>query len=250
MQGKHAGAFKVSADGTLLRFGLKHGLTKPILFDLRAGIIKTSTVPPVALYTAIFTGLNVAHWKNDVDPTLDNKRIQLEPHERSYSLAVRPDHKGFLLGTEWFLRSYDANGHVRWEEEVPGTVWGLNLARNGKLVIAACSDGTVRWYRWSDGKQLLALLVHNDGKRWIAWTPIGYYVSSVGAEDLIGWHVNRGWQQPADFFPIAYFRKYLNRPDIVTLVLDTLDEDEAIKRANLAAKRPKLTKSIFSLLPR
>ena len=124
------------------------------------------------------------------------------------------------------------------------------LARNGKLVIAACSDGTVRWYRWSDGKQLLALLVHNDGKRWIAWTPVGYCVSSVGADDLIGWHVNRGWQQPADFFPIAYFRKYLNRPDIVTLVLDTLDEDEAIKRANLAAKRPKLTKSIFSLLPR
>ena len=26
-------------------------------------------------------------------------------------------------------------------------------------------------------------------------------MASAGGEDLIGWHVNRGWTQDADFFP-------------------------------------------------
>ena len=51
-----------------------------------------------------------------------------------------------------------------------------------------------------DGEQLLALFVHPDGKRWILWTPQGYYDASAGAEDLIGWQVNHGLDQAPDFF--------------------------------------------------
>jgi hypothetical protein len=66
----------------------------------------------------------------------------------------------------------------------------------------------------------------------VAWTPTGYYSASPGGEDLIGWHVNRGWEQPADFFPASRFRDTFARPDIVERVLDTLDEAEAVRLAN------------------
>jgi hypothetical protein len=72
---------------------------------------------------------------------------------------------------------------------------------------------------------------------WILWTPSGYYDASVGGEELIGWHVNRGAHQAADFYPVSRFRDKYYRPDIVAKVLDTLDEAEAIRHANAEGGR-------------
>jgi hypothetical protein len=71
--------------------------------------------------------------------------------------------------------------------------------------------------------------MHPDGKRWIAWTPQGYYDASVGGDELIGWHVNHGYDQAPDFYTVSQFRDQCNRPDIVALVLKTLDVDEAVR---------------------
>jgi Caspase domain len=132
------------------------------------------------------------------------------------------------------LTAFDAKGTSRWKADTPGVAWGVNLARGGDLVLAALGDGTIRWYRWSDGKELLALFVDRESRAWVAWTPSGYYSASPGGEELIGWHVNRGWEQPADFFPAARFRDTYARPDIVERVLDTMDEAEAVRLANAA----------------
>ena len=93
------------------------------------------------------------------------------------------------------------------------------------------SDGTVRWYRASDGVELLALFVLADGKRWVAFTPSGYYAAGPGGEDLVGWQVDNGPDQAADFFPASKFRDRFYRPDVVSLVLKTLDETEAVRQA-------------------
>ncbi len=133
--------------------------------------------------------------------------------------------------------------------DVPGIAWGINIARDGELAAVAYADGTIRWHRWSDGRLLLTLFIHKEDKRWVAWTPTGYYMASPGGEGLIGWHINRGWEQSADFFPASRFRERFNRPDIVRLVLQTLDEDEAVKRANESARRKQETKPLMSALP-
>ena len=87
----------------------------------------------------------------------------------------------------------------------------------------------------SDGAELLALFMHPDGKRWVAWTPQGYYDASAGADDLIGWQVNHGYDQAPDFFPASQFQERFNRRDVVARVLDTLDVDQAVEQANIAA---------------
>jgi hypothetical protein len=100
-----------------------------------------------------------------------------------------------------------------------------------------------------DGKELLALFPHTDKKRWILWTPSGYYDASPGAEELIGWHVNNGSDQAADFFPISRFRSTYYRPDVVAKVLETLDEPEAIKLANKESTKKVQEVPVTKILP-
>ena len=116
--------------------------------------------------------------------------------------------------------------------------------------MAAFGDGTIRWYRLGDGQELLAFFPHHDRKRWVLWTPAGYYDAAPGADDLIGWHVNRGRDQAADFFPVSQFRSTYYRPDVVTRVLDTLDEAEALRQANAEANRaPRSRRGVEQRLP-
>jgi hypothetical protein len=128
----------------------------------------------------------------------------------------------------------------------------VNQSPDGRLAVAALGDGTIRWYRLRDGKELLALFLTADAQRWVAFTPSGYYAASPGGEDLFGWRVNRGPDQAEDFFPASRFRDRFYRPDVVRLVLQTLDEEAAVRQANAASGRdePEVTPAeIVTLLP-
>jgi hypothetical protein len=112
--------------------------------------------------------------------------------------------------------------------------WHVNVTGDGWLAVVAYDDGTIRWLRLLDVKELLALFIHPDGKRWIVWTPQGYYDASVGGDELIGWHVNHGYDHVPDFYPASRFRDEFNRPDVIRRVLQTpdLDVQEAIRAAD------------------
>ncbi len=152
----------------------------------------------------------------------------------SRSLAIAPDGERFLLGTEWYLRLFDRQGEQLWQKPVPGVAWAVNITGDGRLAIAAFGDGTIRWFRLEDGLELLAFFPHADRERWVAWTPQGYYMASPGGEELIGWHVNRGLETP-EFYTAGRFRDRFHRPDVVALVLEELDVEKALARANAAA---------------
>ncbi len=230
--------FGLSADGKRARFTLKWR-SEPVLFDLAAFRLTEAPQAAPGLAAPKVSGVAVSDWENEFAPKLNGKPIALENYERSRALAIAPDASRFALGTEWLLRAYRADGGELWQKAVPGTAWGVNISGDGRLVAAAYGDGTIRWHRMSDGKELLALFVHAKDKRYVAWTPKGYYAASPGAEDLIGWHVNRDWDHAPDFYPASRFRDQFNRPDIVKRVLDGLDEDRAIAEANrLANARP------------
>jgi hypothetical protein len=115
----------------------------------------------------------------------------------------------------------------------------INISGDGRVAVAAFGDGTIRWFRTKDGKEVLGLFPHNDKKRWVIWTPSGYYDASVGAEELIGWHANNSPDMASDFFPISRFRKTYYRPDMIEKVIETLDEKTAINTANEESGRKK-----------
>ena len=97
----------------------------------------------------------------------------------------------------------------------PGVTWAVTITPDGRTAIAGFADGTIRWYRLQDGMELLALFPHTDGERWVFWTPEGYYQASVGGEDLIGWHLNRGLDTAPEFYGASCFREQFYRPDVI-----------------------------------
>jgi hypothetical protein len=249
MRDKRDDSFTIAKDGKRVRFGLGIGGEKPVLFDLARASLDDASKPPPGITEPLVKGLPVANWLNETDPTFAGKPIALDRYEISRSVALRPGHRGFLLGADWWLRGFDARGAEVWKVATPSAAWGVNVSVDDRLVVAAYGDGTIRWHRVDNGRELLALFVNRDTKAWVAWTPSGYYMASPGGEDLIGWHVNRGWAQAADFFPASRFRDRFNRPDIVKVVLDTLDEDAAVKQANAKAHRNTDTTPLLARLP-
>lgn len=223
----------VSADGSRVRFALEPLGRTPGLFNLATEQLRDAPSELAELTAADTGGLPTRDWDTKTNPTVGAVSLSLDPFEKSQSLAVAPDKQRFVLGADFWLRGYTKEGKLLWRKEAWGTVWSVNITRNGKLVVAGYADGTVRWHRLSDGQELLALFVHKADRRWVAWTPSGYYVASPGAESLIGWHVNgKTWDETPQFYPVSHFRDRFNRPDIVKLVLATLAEDSAIAQAN------------------
>ena len=168
---------------------------------------------------------------------LGNSPNLLPPRTRSDQLGmasvVAPNGDELMAGYDE-LQKYEKNELLWTQNHLPSYLTTINVPASGQIVVAGYADGTIRWHRLSDGEELLALFAHADGKRWVLWTPSGYYDASPGGEELIGWHVNRGGNQAADFFPAAKFRSRFYRPDVIDRVLDTLDESQAVLAANAA----------------
>jgi hypothetical protein len=93
------------------------------------------------------------------------------------------------------------------------------------------------------------LFPHADGRRWVLWTPEGYYQASVGGEDLIGWHLNHGLDAAPEFYGASRFRKQFYRPDVIAHVLTTLDGSEALRLADQVRGQPTRPRDVLTVLP-
>ena len=225
--------FHVSDDGSVVETGYFESPSRPLRLDLSGLTVKQldAPTPGLASWQSSEGDLRVEHFVYGGHPDLNGRPLGIEPTDTAYSVDVR--HDRVLLGSESALSLFDASAHKTWSVPTPAA---LRVAQSpdGRLVVAALRDGTVRWYRASDGVELLALFLHADGKRWVAFTPSGYYAAGPGGEDLVGWQVDNGPDRAADFFPASRFRDRFYRPDVVSLVLKTLDETEAVRQAEAA----------------
>merc|ERR1711916_14424 len=59
------------------------------------------------------------------------------------------------------------------------------------------------------------------GNDWICWTPQGYYDASAGGEKYIGWQINRGPNNTAEYYPVKAFSKQFFKPELVTLTVES-----------------------------
>lgn len=80
----------------------------------------------------------------------------------------------------------------------------------------------------------VSLFIDNDDE-WAYWTPSGYYDASFEGHRLFGWHVNRGAAVRPDFFLASQMRKALERPKIMSRLLDAGSVDEAFRQADARA---------------
>jgi len=248
----------VSSDGLRIGFGYEFGGGSPARFDMATRALLLGPGADEGMAVPKQTGLNVEHWLNTNQPTLDGKALglkpylaihhsgklwylslddaqgaALKPYEVSRSLAIQPSGQSFVLGTTWYLRAYDATSAPLWSRPAPGDALAVNITGEGRLVVAAYGDGTIRWHRMTDGAELLAFMPLADRLNWVAWTPEGFYAATAGAQGVLRWHdVSRGWE-PADSVPVEDIPGSY-RPELLPLVLQEFETPRAFGLAGLA----------------
>ncbi len=226
------------APARLVRFDLAERRLVPFGLAERRLLLPTS--PAAAGLAPRSAGLPIDGWQDTTAPTLAGKPLPLEPYETSRSLAISADRQRFALGSEWGVRLFSAEGQLRWRTPTPDVAWLVNLSPDGRFVVAALADGTIRWYRTQQegaaaaGSEALALFVHPDLQRWILWTPEGFYDASPGGDELFGYQLNNGREAAGTFIRSAQLQRQFLRPDLIARRLSGRPDDEAAIAAAVA----------------
>jgi WD40 repeat protein len=238
----------VADDGARISFGFRTFGASPARFDLATRTLTPGDATGPGSTAPRQTGLPVEHWQNQFHPTLGRKPLPLLPYETSRNLAIHPNGDRFVLGTDWYLRAYDAQGTPLWTRVAPGAVWAVNITGDGRLVVAAYGDGTIRWHRMADGVELLAFMPLANQRDWVAWTPEGFYDATPGAQGVLRWHVNHGWDAPATDVPVTDIPGSY-RPNVLPLVLQQLETPRALGLAVLAEHNEEVRRRTNSHVP-
>lgn len=211
-------ALHVSPDGRTVSYQIKPGA--PMRWFSADRNVGTTTPDGSALGPRRASpAWRIEDWRDSFKPRVNGHSPKLDDYEIVRSYALAHDESSLLLGTEWAIRLLDREARERWRVKLPAIAWAVNIAGDGKLAVAALSDGTIRWYRMSDGSEQLAYFAHANGEDWIAWVPSGYYMSSPLGDQYVGWHVNRGKDAAPDYYRAVQFERVLYRPDLVMSAL-------------------------------
>jgi WD40 repeat protein/uncharacterized caspase-like protein len=214
-------AFRVSDDGAVVEFPGARGGKDRFRFDLRAGALGQNPAPRDDLKRPVTENrrLAIQEWRNGTQPKLEGRSIALERDEHVRSIAILPGARRVALATDFFLRLEQPAGEV-WQQVVPATAWSVAATGDGRFLVAALGDGTIRWYAAADGREVLSLFVSPRDRRWVAWTPEGFFDHShdpgaPSGETLIGYYLDKGPGKAADFISIAQLYNLFYRRDLV-----------------------------------
>lgn len=223
-------AFSISQDAATVRFDFLPERGAPAQFSVETKQLELNPMPALGMLDPLLTadGFELTDWLLKFEPKLNGKPLPLRYRDQGTSYVIAPDRTSFLYGMWWGLYRFDMKGRELWFRPVPGAVRAVNVSRDGSLAVAGVSDGTIRWYRMKDGRELAAFYPHSDRKRWVLWTPSGYYDASEGGDELIGWHVNNGPDRAAGFYPVSRFFERFYRPEVVARAVKTVQDDTAV----------------------
>jgi len=124
-------------------------------------------------------------------------------------------------GSSGHLKAYNTDG-----EEVAdfaghtGEVWAIAL--DGDWLISAGDDMVIHAWdlqKLRKGQTLISpsfsVFVSNDDQ-WVVWTPEGFFNASKGGAKYIGYHINRGKENAAEYIGVEQLYDLFYRPDLVT----------------------------------
>lgn len=113
------------------------------------------------------------------------------------------------------------------------TVWSVAASPDGRSIVSASDDHTLRVWDIESAKNILTMFVGLDNE-WVAWTPEGYYTSSLNGDKYLGWHAKNDLEKAADFYSAAQFSKQYYRPGVVAEYLKSRDMKLALQQDTVA----------------
>jgi hypothetical protein len=214
---RHHEYLKVNNDGSIIGI---YALGKTdVKFSMNEKILTWEEYTEGNSYTDRAPGIIVEDWFSVSAPKINSKKIKIIKDGTIYNPDITSDGKKIVFGTTKGLICCDKKGKKFWKNPIIYEPYCINISDNDKVLIAGHGDGIIRWFNMKDGKIMMSLFIHPDLKRWVLWSPEGYYDCSPGAESLIGWHVNQGQDKEALFLQGDEFNKKYYLPDLGAKIL-------------------------------
>lgn len=100
--------FRVSNDGSRIRFVSRTGSGQTALFDVRTSQFRVGADDAeLQAPRTTHPDFIIENWQHNVRPLFNGQAIAIGNQERARSLAISPDGERFVLGSEWSLRAFD-----------------------------------------------------------------------------------------------------------------------------------------------
>jgi WD40 repeat protein len=146
-------------------------------------------------------------------------------------ITFTPDGQTVLIGLTPQIKAYDLSGRLRGDFIGHfGQVRDLAPSPDGRFLVSGAADQTVRLWNLQT-RELIVTLFHGGDGEWVMWTPQGYYMGSPGADKIVGWQINKGPDQAADYVGAEQLRQHLYRPDIVEKAIIVASAEQAVREA-------------------
>lgn len=222
----------------------------------------TAAKPPTGLAPALRSGGRLAlqagldEFSHLQPRSINGHPLQLQANQATRSWAAHATLPVLAVGTQWSVLLADAQARVLWEQVLPAPALQVVISADGRWVVAAVADGTLRWYTRDGGQEALAAFVHQRQPEWVAWRPDGHYTASTLGDQFFGWQLNRGSAREPDFLRAVQFERQLFRPDLVAAALQPGSAaapgggPEALARVLQAAGVPRVRVAAVQETPR
>jgi WD40 repeat protein/uncharacterized caspase-like protein len=162
-------------------------------------------------------------------------KIQIDDEGRKHSaLGFTPDGQVVLISRGNAIQSYDLGG--RQLDSFTGhlaTVRDHAPSADGRFLVSGGFDQTVRLWNLQTRELIVSLFYGTDGE-WVVWTPQGYYASSPNGDRIVGWQINKGPDQAAEYVTASQLRSKFYRPDIVERAIVLASAAKAVEEVDPA----------------
>ncbi|MGA2331648.1 MAG: caspase family protein [Syntrophales bacterium] len=183
-------------------------------------------------------GIVVKDWQGGWNTTINGNKIDVEYPKGCKLVDVLPDGSGVILGSYYWYARHDSKGKLVWRTLADIDPIAHKISSDGQMFVVHSSNRVTRWYRTADGVLLLSFYVEaipnrSDSFRWVLWTPEGFFDASEGGAELIGYHLNQGKFETAQFVGVDKFYDLFYRPDLVTAKFQGKDISEYAKAVDV-----------------
>jgi WD40 repeat protein len=93
----------------------------------------------------------------------------------------------------------------------------VSWSPDGRFIVTAATDASVKIWKGSSGELLATLIVIGEGKDWLITTPDGLFDGSAAAWQLVGWHTDSSNYLNVD--PVEIFFREFYYPGLLSSIM-------------------------------